>query len=130
MELIPKIDKEDTIRSGIVRRKQQEYHLIGSMNHRKGHQTFCFNTVTKELRIAQIERKCAFDLATNSAVYHSEIKVEKDCIYFEALNEKNAIKHLRKEGYTDIKTSHFKEKQHLMDKGRVMLYGYSAEREH
>ena len=64
----------------------------------KGHTLFCFNEVTKKLKVAPMKQECmlGFD---GSVIYKNNVVVEKDCVYVQALNEKNARKKLIKMGY-------------------------------
>ena len=89
----------DDVRIEQVVKKKNEFHLIGTQRKIKGHTLYAFNTVTKEIKVAPIERKMFFGFNGN-VTYKNEITVEKDCIYLQALNEKNARKKLIRMGYT------------------------------
>lgn len=100
MNLIPHEQQKDSddVRIEQVVKKKNEFHLIGSQRKIKGHTLYAFNTVTKELQVAPMERKMflGFD---GAVIYKNKITVEKDCIYLQALNEKNARKRLIRMGY-------------------------------
>lgn len=90
-------DDED-LRIEQVIKKKNEYHLIGQARKVKGHTLFAFNTATKEIKVAPMVRKVFFGFNGNM-IYKTEVAVEKDCIYLQALNEKNAKKKLIRMGY-------------------------------
>lgn len=100
MNITPHEQQKDDndLRIEQVIKKKNEFHLIGSQRRIPGHTLYAFNTVTKEIKIAQIERKVFFGFNGNM-IYKNEITVEKDCIYLQALNKKNARKRLIKMGY-------------------------------
>ena len=92
----------DDVRIEQVVKKKNEFHLIGSQRKVKGHTLYAFNTVTKEIKVAPVERKVYFGFNGN-VTYKNELTVEKNCIYLQALNEKNAKKKLLKMGYSITK---------------------------
>lgn len=100
MNLTPHEQQKDSddVRIEQVVKKKNKFHLIGSQRKIKGHTLFAFNTVTKEIKVAPMERKMFFGFNGN-VTYKNEITVEKDCIYLQALNEKNARKRLIRIGY-------------------------------
>lgn len=89
----------DNLRTEQVFKKKNEFHLIGSQRKVKGHTLYAFNTVTKEIKVAPVERKVFFGFNGNMT-YKNELTVEKNCIYLQALNEKNARKKLVRMGYS------------------------------
>lgn len=89
----------DNLRTEQVFKKNNEFHLIGSQRKVKGHTLYAFNTVTKEIKVAPVERKVFFGFNGNMT-YKNELTVEKNCIYLQALNEKNARKKLVRMGYS------------------------------
>ena len=100
MNLTPHIREEDFthIRTERIRKKKNEFHLVGEERRMKGHTLFCFNEVTKEIKVAPMVQECMLGL-DGSVIYKNKVTVEKDCIYIQALNEKNARKKLIKMGY-------------------------------
>ena len=100
MNLTPHEQQKDSddVRIEQVVKKKNEFHLIGSQRKIKGHTLYAFNTVTKEIKVAPMERKMFFGFNGN-VTYKNEITVEKDCIYLQALNEKNVRKKLIRIGY-------------------------------
>lgn len=100
MKLTPHINERDMdhFRTEQVQKKKNEYHLVGEERRIKGHTLFCFNVVTKKLKVAPMNQECMLGL-DGSVIYKNNITVEKDCVYLQALNEKNARKKLIKMGY-------------------------------
>lgn len=100
MNLIPHKQQKDSddLRIEQVIKKKNEFHLIGSQRKIKGHTLYAFNTVTKEIKVAPVERMFFFGFNGN-VTYKNKLTVEKDCIYLQALNEKNARKRLIRMGY-------------------------------
>ena len=90
---------DDQIRTEQVQKKRNEFHLIGQEKRIKGHTLFCFNEVTKKIKVAPMNQEIIMGL-DGSIIYKNNITVEKDCVYIQALNEKNAKKKLIKMGYS------------------------------
>ena len=101
MNLTPHEQQKDSddVRIEQVVKKKNEFHLIGSQRKIKGHTLYAFNTVTKEIKVAPMERNMFLGY-DGAVIYKNEITVEKDCIYLQALNEKNARKRLLRMGYS------------------------------
>lgn len=100
MNLTPHINEKDMdqLRTEQVQKKKNEFHLIGQERRIKGHTLFCFNLVTREIKFAPMVQKVELGMDGNP-VYKNNVTVEKDCVYVQALNEKNARKKLIKMGY-------------------------------
>lgn len=90
------LDRQDSERIEQKQKKQQEYKLIGKRRRIPGLNLFSYNTVTKELKLAPVEKNVALGL--NGPDYKTNIKIEKDCIYLQALNMDNARRKLMKKG--------------------------------
>ena len=99
MNLTPHtIEKDmDQLRTEQVHKKKNEFHLIGQERRVKGHTLFCFNEVTKKIKVAPMNQDIMLGL-DGSVIYKNKVTVEKDCVYVQALNEKNARKKLIKMG--------------------------------
>ena len=82
----------------ILAKKQHEYKLIGQQRKVPGHAMFCINLKTGEIKKAPIDHSKAIDFKTREPVYRDRIVVEPDCLYRQALNKKNFIKRLVREG--------------------------------
>lgn len=100
MNLTPHLQEKDIddLRTEQVQKKKNEFHLVGEERRVKGHTLFCFNEVTKKIKVAPMNQECMLGL-DGSVIYKNNVTVEKDCVYIQALNQKNAIKKLRKMGY-------------------------------
>lgn len=97
MNIVPNIldNFSDRKKQEQVQKKQHEFHFIGDVKRIKGHILFSYNTVTKEIKQAVIERTVEIGIDFQP-IYKNKVCVEKDCIYVQALNEKNAIKKINK----------------------------------
>lgn len=80
-------------------KKQKEYHFVGSAKKVPGHTLFSFNVVTKEIKPAQFMTSDTIDFWTHKPLFNPRVITERDCIYRQALNRKNLIKRLRREGF-------------------------------
>ena len=100
MNLTPHINEKDMdqLRTEQVQKKKNEFHLIGQERRIKGHTLFCFNLVTREIKVAPMNQEIEMGM-DGSVIYKNNVTVEKDCVYVQALNEKNARKKLIKMGY-------------------------------
>lgn len=100
MNLIPHLqDKDvDELRMEQIQKKKNEFHLIGQEKRIKGHTLFCFNVATKKIKVAPIKQDIMMGL-DGVVIYKNSVTIEKDCIYVQALNEKNARKKLVKMGF-------------------------------
>lgn len=91
----------------MLERKQNEYKLIGQITAVPGHTLFKFNTETRVAAKAamKIEFHTVFNPKTGmlEAVKKSDVVVEKDCYYEQALNIKNFIKRLRRRGIIGVR---------------------------
>ena len=85
-----------------VEKKQNEYKLIGRLTKVPGHTLYKFNATTREVSKAKMRTEITrqYDPDTDTVIRHvkSDVKVEKDCYYEQALNMKNFIKRLRRRG--------------------------------
>ena len=100
MNLTPHINEKDMdqLRTEQVQKKKNEFHLIAQERRIKGHTLFCFNEVTRKIKVAPMNQDIMLGL-DGSVMYRNKVAVEKDCVYVQALNEKNARKKLIKMGY-------------------------------
>ena len=86
--------KEDT---EVQQKKQQEYKLVGRARRISGHTMFSYNMETGEVKRAILET-CDTVLFNGKALHPNKIQVERNCYYEQALNEKNFIKRLKRNG--------------------------------
>lgn len=75
--------------------QKQEFRFVGNMRRVPGHTLFEFNTVTHELRQADIDHNVSVGL-NGDVIHKTRASAKKDCIYFQALNRENAYKKLIK----------------------------------
>lgn len=91
-----KVDKE--IVASI--QKKKEHKLINQQRIVKGHILWKYNTLTKELSKDVKYKKTDLVITDINNVdcdaINIKVELEKDCIYFQALNYKNALKKLNK----------------------------------
>lgn len=98
--LQPPATSQEHERIEMVKKNQQEYHLIGRAIARAGHTLFEYDKETHEVRRAEIKRTMyVSDFKTGEVVFDNRCEVRKNCMYLQALNLKNAIKILRRSGY-------------------------------
>lgn len=86
-----------------VEKKQNEYKLIGRLTKVPGHTLYKFNATTREASKATVEMRSGYFYDTEKGPkmqikHRFNVKVEKDCYYEQALNMKNFIKRLRRQG--------------------------------
>lgn len=77
-----------------IQKQKQEFKLIGKQRYIPGLTLFSYNTKTKKIKKAEINKVAK--LTKVGVVYERKIQIEKGCIYGQALNEKNFIKHINK----------------------------------
>lgn len=95
---IPKKDQMSKDEMEILDKKQHEFKLIGSTRKVPGHTMFSFNVKTGEIKTAPVEHTKDYDFKTHGPATKDRIVIEPDCIYRQALNKKNFIKRLFREG--------------------------------
>lgn len=95
----------------ILDKKQHEYKFIGKQRRVPGHTMFSFNVKTGEIKVAPVVHNRTIDYKTRMPVTNDRIIIEKDCIYRQALNKKNFIKRLLREGIIGIRRVYKKQKQ-------------------
>lgn len=83
----------------LLQKKKHEYKLIGSQRKVAGHTLFSFNLITKEIKIAKLEKCDTIHFFTLLPLVNDKIKIEKNCVYRQALNKKNFKKVLFREGF-------------------------------
>lgn len=82
----------------VLDKQKHEFKLIGQVRKVPGHTMFSFNLKTGEIKVAPTERSKVCDFRTREPIYKERIVVEPDCLYRQALNRKNFIKRLIREG--------------------------------
>ena len=96
---LPKKDQMSKDEIEILDKKQHEYKLIGQQRKRAGHTMFSFNIRTGEIKTAPVKHCKDVDFATANPATRDSLVIEKDCVYRQALNKKNFIKILVREGF-------------------------------
>ncbi|MBQ9645353.1 MAG: hypothetical protein IJV24_03215 [Prevotella sp.] len=82
----------------VLDKQKHEFKLIGRERKVPGHTMFSFNYKTGEIKVAPIEHSKEVSFVTRGPVTKDRIVIEPDCIYRQALNKKNFIKRLVREG--------------------------------
>ncbi len=83
----------EDIEISIVKKQQQEYKLLGKYSKRiDGGKIWEYNIDTKELKLAEFRYS---EIYIIGSCENKKLDVKKNCIYVEAINRNNAIKHLR-----------------------------------
>jgi len=82
----------------VLDKQRQEFKLIGRTKKAPGHTMFSFNLKTGEIKVADIQQCKSIDYITRKPLANAKIVIEKDCIYRQALNKKNFVKRLIREG--------------------------------
>ena len=92
-------DAERT-RTEQLERQKQEQRYLGSTIFRPGMRLYQFNYKTGECREIGTERRLEFDPVSGNKVTRSvKVQYDPDCVYLQALNERNAVRKLVKAGY-------------------------------
>lgn len=81
-----------------LQQKKHELKFIGRARVNPGHTMFSYNTVTKEIKVAPLEYSKDIDFRTREPVRKPKLVIERNCVYRQALNKKNFIKRLKREG--------------------------------
>lgn len=92
-------DAERT-RTEQLERQKQELRYLGSTIFRPGMRLYQFNYKTGECQEIGTGRRLEFDPVIGNNVTRSvKVLYDPDCVYLQALNERNAIRKLVKAGY-------------------------------
>ena len=82
----------------ILDKQQHEFKIIGRQPKVPGHILFSFNLKTGEIKKAPVEHSKDIDFKTREPLFSDRIVIEPDCLYRQALNRRNFIKRLVREG--------------------------------
>lgn len=98
MEIFDTPQKEQCpeVRKEVEQQQQLEYKLIGKQRRRPGHTVFSLNVKTGEIKPAPMI--CDVVITMSGKTEKRRINIEPDCIYRQALNKKNFVKILVREG--------------------------------
>lgn len=78
---------------------KKENKLVDTQRRIPGHTLFEYNVMTGEINPADINRKIELSFKTLTPIYRQEVQIKRNCIYRQALNKKNLIKRLKREGF-------------------------------
>lgn len=96
-------DQQDAERTRTeqLERQKQEQRYLGSVARLPGMRLYEFNYKTGECREIGTETTLEIDVATGKPVTRRAVKVQynPDCVYLQALNNRNAVRKLVKAGY-------------------------------
>lgn len=89
---------DEKAKTEVSQQKKQEIKFIGKLRRNPSHTLFSYNIVTKVIKVAEIDRPDTVNFKDLEPIGSTRIVVEKDCVYRQALNVKNFIKILKREG--------------------------------
>lgn len=78
--------------------KRKELVLLRNEKKVPGHTMFSYNLETHEIKPAKIIYSTDYDYWTRQPIQRPRLITEANCIYRQALNVKNLIKRLKREG--------------------------------
>lgn len=79
---------------------KKENKLVDTQRRVLGHTLFEYNVMTGEINPADINRKVELSFKTLTPIYRQEVQIKPNCIYRQALNKRNVIERLRREGFS------------------------------
>lgn len=87
--------------------KKKELKLISSQRKIRGLILWEYNEVTHILKRAQFKKQdvtiTSLDPSAVHLMINNKVEINERCYYVQALNQKNAIKHLKNVGYSNFK---------------------------
>lgn len=92
------LDKLDKDQIEQLQQKQHELVLIRRERRIPGHTMFSYNIETGEIKIAPLQYSRDVHLLSGEPVEKPKLVIERNCVYRQALNKKNFIKILKREG--------------------------------
>lgn len=82
-----------------LQKQKKELKFIGNQRAIPGLTLFSYNLETGEIKVAEIVTEAALDYKTRQPIYKKKLVIERFCVYRQALNKKNFIKKLIREGF-------------------------------
>lgn len=82
----------------LIEKQRHEFKFVRSERKVPGHTMFSYNINTGEIKVAPVEHCKDIDFMTLQPLFRDKIVIEKDCVYRQALNKKNFVKRLIREG--------------------------------
>lgn len=92
---------DEKAKTEISQQKKQEIKFLGKIRRNTSHTLFSYNLVTKEIKVAELEKPDTINFKDLEKIGNTKIIIEKNCVYRQALNKKNFIKILKREGIID-----------------------------
>ena len=95
-EIIPEIKAQDKVEIVAQQQQKKEVKLLGSQRKIPGLILWEYNLNTQTLSIATfIKQNLEYKGENNLPEIRNRVNIKEGCVYFQALNKKNAIKKLR-----------------------------------
>lgn len=82
-----------------LQKQKKELKFIGNQRAIPGLTLFSYNLETGEIKVAEMVTEAALDYKTRQLIYKKKLVIERFCVYRQALNKKNFIKKLIREGF-------------------------------
>lgn len=92
---------DEKAKTEFCQQEKREIKFLGKMRRNTSHTLFSYNLVTKEIKVAELEKPDTINFKDLEKIGNTRIIIEKDCVYRQALNKKNFIKILKREGIID-----------------------------
>ena len=92
---------DEKAKTEFCHQEKREIKFLGKMRRNTSHTLFSYNIVTKEIKVAELEKPDTINFKDLEKIGNTKIIIEKDCVYRQALNKKNFIKILKREGIID-----------------------------
>lgn len=92
---------DEKVKIEFCQQEKREIKFLGKMRRNTSHTLFSYNIVTKEIKVAELEKPDTINFKDLEKIGTTKIIIEKDCVYRQALNKKNFIKILKREGIID-----------------------------
>lgn len=92
---------DEKAKTEFCQQEKREIKFLGKMRRNTSHTLFSYNLVTKEIKVAELEKPDTINFKDLEKIGNTRIIIEKDCVYRQALNKNNFIKILKREGIID-----------------------------
>ena len=90
----------------LIEKQRHEFKFVKSERKVPGHTMFSYNINTGEIKVAPVEHCKDIDFVTLQPLFRDKIVIEKDCVYRQALNKRNFVKRLIREGIIENKNGY------------------------
>lgn len=95
--------EQNQVRIEQQQKKRVEHTFVGSQKKVAGHILYEYNPSTGDIKVAKIIYSDTIMFPSGLPLHKQKVEMCDGCIYRQALNKKNVIKHLKREGYTLFK---------------------------